>query len=362
MKILHVHVALYQPWLMTRALRRLGHEADCLIFGVHGNDWLIHGTDYDLEYKTVPRVVISAYRALKIAKNYDVIHFHSLMSLLPMCVFRLPFLDRMHLKWLKKTGKKIVVSHWGCHDGIRPSVYSKFGNNPCSECNAYGGMCTDKHVTKKCSPQVEFADVIINHEPSFEDFNAKAVYVPAAIDTEFWSPDEEVPERYRIPKSDGTVYLLHAFANSERRGGVERNIKGTPYIVAAVKRLKSEGHKVELLHYDKVPNEEFKYLQLQADVVVDQLFLGWYGSFARECMALGKPVIGYIRGAWRRNQLHDIPVMQAEPETIYDVLKKVVTDKELREELGSKSRRYAEEVLSMNRVAEQLTGLYKGRR
>ena len=31
------------------------------------------------------------------------------------------------------------------------------------------------------------------------------------------------------------------------------------------------------------------------DIIVDQLLAGWYGGFAVEAMALGKPVIAYLR-------------------------------------------------------------------
>lgn len=361
MKILHVHVALYQPWLMSRALRRLGYQSDCLIFGTHGNEWLIHGSDYDLGYKTVFGAIKSACQAYKLAKQYDVLHFHSLMTMLPMVAFRMPMLDRFHIKSLKKAGKRIVVSHWGCHDGIRPSIYSKFENKPCDQCNAYNGMCTDEYVIEKCRSQLEFADIIINHEPGFEDFNARAVYIPGAIDTDFWRPDEPVPEQYKLPKAGDTVYILHAFGNSAQRGGPEKNVKGTSFITDAVDRLKSEGYKAEFIFFDNIPNEIFKYYQLQGDVVVDQLFAGWYGSFARECMALGKPVLGYIRKDWLKQQPYEVPVLQIDCTTIYDTLKKIISDKKTRDDLGRKSRRYAEEVLDMNRVAKQLIELYQRR-
>ena len=61
---------------------------------------------------------------------------------------------------------------------------------------------------------------------------------------------------------------------------------------------------------------------------MDQLIVGWYGGLAVEAMALGKPVIAYIR----QEDLHfiphqmkkDLPIIQAEPDTIYAVLEKVL--------------------------------------
>jgi hypothetical protein len=60
------------------------------------------------------------------------------------------------------------------------------------------------------------------------------------------------------------------------------------------------------------------------DVIVDQLFAGWYGGLAVELMALGKPVISYIRDEdmhFLPDQMRsELPIIQAEPNTIRDVL------------------------------------------
>ena len=66
-----------------------------------------------------------------------------------------------------------------------------------------------------------------------------------------------------------------------------------------------------------------------ADIVVDQLLAGWYGGFAVEAMALGKPVIAYLR----ESDLHHVPAGDARgvaadpshPTSIYDVLKDWLT-------------------------------------
>ena len=43
------------------------------------------------------------------------------------------------------------------------------------------------------------------------------------------------------------------------------------------------------------PHAEAMKLYAQADLVIDQLLAGWYGGFAVETMAMGKPVVCYIR-------------------------------------------------------------------
>src|SRR5205807_8468562 len=75
--------------------------------------------------------------------------------------------------------------------------------------------------------------------------------------------------------------------------------------------------------------EQAKTRYAQADLLVDQLLLGWYGGLAVELMALGKPVISFIRPAdldfVPPGLRSDLPVINATPATIYDVLKDWLT-------------------------------------
>ena len=60
-------------------------------------------------------------------------------------------------------------------------------------------------------------------------------------------------------------------------------------MIAAVEGLDADLELVEGLHHD----EAFERYR-DADIVVDQLNAGWYGLFAIEAMALGKPVVTFL--------------------------------------------------------------------
>ena len=72
--------------------------------------------------------------------------------------------------------------------------------------------------------------------------------------------------------------ILHAPSSRQR--------KGTEHVVAAVRGAPADLEIVEGLHHD-----EARRRYAHADIVVDQLNAGWYGLFAIEAMALGKPVV-----------------------------------------------------------------------
>ena len=63
----------------------------------------------------------------------------------------------------------------------------------------------------------------------------------------------------------------------------------------AADRLQREGVPFDLELIENLPNAEATRRYRDADLVVDQLLAGWYGGFAVEAMALGKPVIAYLR-------------------------------------------------------------------
>jgi glycosyltransferase involved in cell wall biosynthesis len=89
-------------------------------------------------------------------------------------------------------------------------------------------------------------------------------------------------------------------------------------------------------------------LQQQADIIVDQLRYGYWGSTGIEAMALGKVLVCYVRPSWKEFFLKqfpehkDLPVVHATPDNIYEVLRQLVLDKSKRDELSRASREFAE--------------------
>jgi glycosyltransferase involved in cell wall biosynthesis len=113
--------------------------------------------------------------------------------------------------------------------------------------------------------------------------------------------------------------------------------------------LRDEGIDVELMMFDRVPSRDYIYIQAQADIVVEELIRGCWGSTAVECLALGKPVLTFIRPEWETMYLKTFPSIKALPivntnkHNIYDNLKTVILNDGFRRELQLNSRKFAEE-------------------
>ncbi len=128
-------------------------------------------------------------------------------------------------------------------------------------------------------------------------------------------------------------------------------------MIAACERLPVDLKIVEGLHHD-----EARRLYEDADIVVDQLNAGWYGLFAIEAMALGKPVVTFLHdeAVERTEAAFDttVPIVSATAETLADRLRPLVEDASERRRIGAASRAYVEQVHDIERVADRLLDIY----
>jgi glycosyltransferase involved in cell wall biosynthesis len=152
------------------------------------------------------------------------------------------------------------------------------------------------------------------------------------------------------PPSDRPRPLVVHAPSSRRR-------KGTEHIVAACAELPVDLEIVEGLDH----HEAFERYRA-ADIVVDQLNAGWYGVFAIEAMALGKPVVTFLHDeAVRRTEEAfgiEVPVVSATAETLSDRLRPLVENPAERARVGAASRAYVERVHDADVVADRLLAVY----
>ena len=183
-----------------------------------------------------------------------------------------------------------------------------------------------------------------------------------SVDLNLWHPDIEIPKEFSLPPSRN-LRIMHSFFEGGRTMG-GKNIKGSSYVLEAIDRLKVEGFPVEYYYIQDVPSKHMRYYQVQADIIVDQLVYGWWGSTGIEAMALGKPVVCYLRPEWKTFFLStfpkykSLPVVEANTETIYKALKMLVSNKEYREQKGEDSRKFAEQHFDAAKNTHELEKIF----
>jgi hypothetical protein len=296
------------PWQNVEALRRNGVDAKLVVFEryrLHPEaDWSL-----DREGGFIRRQLAQWRAFLQLLPKTDVFHFYFGLTLIPKS-FQFPILRLFR--------KKSVLHFLG--SDIR-------GRSP--EELSYSGSA---------DAQIVGSYDAIRWVPD-------ATVIPPGID--LTGIDVAPPSDRERP------VVLHAPSS--------RSKKGTDYVVAACEHLDVELEIVEGLDHRKA-FERYR----NADIVVDQLNAGWYGVFAIEAMALGKPVVTFLHDeAVRRTEEAfgiEVPIVGASKETLVAALRPLVESVEERRRVGAASRAYAEEVHDLERMTDRLFALYAGLR
>ena len=294
------------PWTNVQALRRRGIDASLIVF----NRYELHPeADRSLEvHGGLARRQAAQWRALaQLLPRTDLFHFTFGLTLVP---------QSLQFPLLKAFGKQSVMHYLG--SDIRGKSPDELG---------YG---------KKAGAEIV-----------------------GSYDAIRW-----VPEAHVIPPGVDLTRIAEAPASGRRRPVVvhapsSRRRKGTDHVLEACAELDVELRIVEGMHHEAALE-----LYRDADLVVDQLNAGWYGLFAIECMALGKPVVTFLHDeAVRRTEEAygvEVPVVNATAATLGERLEELVAlGADGRAELGRASRAYVEQVHDIEHVTDQLVGLYE---
>jgi len=264
-------------------------------------------------------------------------------------------------KIFRYLGSKFVYVPSGCHEHRLKAKWQMVDRgNVCGNCG-FESQCSDTKNSRNFEVvrRLAHTGVAIDAHVSEEFRESRLRY--KSLDLEVFSPEIKVPHEFRWPSSSSVRVLHGTYLKGRESGG--RNIKGSPHIVAAVRSLQRQGMDVELVMKTVVPSRDMRFHQVQADIIVDQLIYGGVGTTALEGMALGRPVICYVRDSWREAlaqwfpEWSACPLISATPETVESEIRKLVENADLRGRIGKESRRFAERFLDVRKNVLELERL-----
>ena len=208
----------------------------------------------------------------------------------------------------------------------------------------------DEHTKKRNRKICKKADGIILHDdeliPYLPKEHAPVYGVPLRVDIEQFIPayPEEAPEKIRI---------VHAPS--------KRGIKGTQFILEAFDHLKEKYPNIEFVLVEGKTQAEAFEIYKTADIIVDQVFVGTYGVFSIECMAMGKPVVCFIDPRMWKSYPAELPVVSADKDEVEQRIEELILDGKRRRKLGMAGRAFVESYHDYRAVAWLLKGIYEGR-
>ncbi len=327
-----------QPFVNSRALREFGCQSDCVTYTNSGFNYSV---DYQLPQKT-DKFNTSVDFLRRNHNDYNVYHFYAKSFF--NFNYGVGFPVGQDLMLLRAAGKAIIFNYRGSEirlasDFKKLSPFNYVDENP--------GKIFSLLRENDCKTYMNFvnsiAHAVLVPDPELQSYVPQAIIVPRSIDLISW------PYIGQVSKDDPLV--VHAPSNEA--------IKGTAYVLKAIEELKSEGLKFRFELVKNVSNEIARERYKAADIVVDQLRIGWYGVLAAECMSLGKTVITYIRDDLVHHLPEPHPFIIANPLTFKDKLREAILNSQVRCEFGCNARAYVEKTHDATIVAKQLLEIYK---
>ena len=276
--------------------------------------------------------------------KYDIFHFYYGTSLIPL---------GLDLPVIKIFGKKIIMTYVGSEVRLVNLVERK--RNPYHYLLRVG-RDHPKHDWKKVIMLIWhniWIDKFIAPRALYRD--ARYIIPSKKIIKDVWIHNISIgPLKKKIlnesVKTNNIPLLVHAPTN--------KGIKGTKYIEEAIAKLKGRGLKFKYKRIEKIPNSEAQELYRNSDIIIDQILLGGYGSLAVEGMYFGKAVICNICDDVL-NTLDNCPIYNANINDIEVKLLELITNKELRIELGKKGKEYVAKHHNFIDICNRMCNIYR---
>jgi hypothetical protein len=333
LKILHLPSSVGgNAWALSMGEKELGFNSDVLYTD---NSWLNYPCD-----KKILLGKSKTYNTFKLIKEFvsirnkfDVFHFNFGKSLVDLNQINVRLADLPYYP----SRKKLLMTFNGCDARQKYPTMKIKSVAACHNVNCYNGMCNSGRLDRKRREDINKASQYIDHffalNPDLLRFLPphKSSFLPYAV----------------INSADEQPALMNEKHFTIVHAPTQREAKGSYEIINTVNSIKKEFPFVELVLVENVKHSDALELYRTADLVIDQIKVGWYGAFAVECMYMGKPVAAYIDN----NDLKFIPndmsqelltsIVNVTPQNLREKIKTLVLNKNKLKEIAQLGLSYA---------------------
>lgn len=346
MKVLHLPTYTGgQAWRLAQAEKNLGLESEVLY---RKSEWLDYPCNINLELEKTPSALSQLTKLtstfLQIRNKYDIFHFNFGSSLFHSPTYQL---NQLELPFYPQKAK-LFVTYNGCDIRQKYPTMLRTKIAPCYNSNCYNGQCNSGKLDEFRRKGLEKMQRYVKHiwalNPDLLYFlpPEKSSFLP------YISPEENI--NIILPKLEKKIKIVHAPTNQEAKGSI--------YILTAIDNIKQKyPDLIELKLVQNIPHQQALKIYQEADLVIDQILVGWYGGLAMETMQMGKPVIARIA----QEDLHFIPqqmkkdvletVINANPNTIESVIMNCLENRELLKQHSQASLEYVNRWHNPNYIA-----------
>jgi hypothetical protein len=354
LRVLHLPTSVGgMAWALSQGERRLGLDSQVL---VASQNYTRYQADINLDLQNRSGLVKLARLARvfwSIRKQFDVFHFNFGQSLIHAPTWGL---NQVDLPFYPR-GARLFATYNGCDARQKYPTMRRAKIAACHEAGCYGGRCNsgklDEHRRRGIEKMSRHVDHIWAVNPDLLHFlpPEKASFLPYACTNADQRPAGEVGH-HRL------LRVVHA--------PTDRAAKGTAYILRALERVQTRfPGQIEVQLVEGLPHARALEIYRQADLVIDQVMIGWYGGLAVEVMQLGKPVIARIEEADLKflpeGMADDVraTLITSEPARLEETIVRCLEDREMLRERGRAAPGFVERWHKPEKVAAMAIERYR---
>ncbi len=326
----------------AKAERSLGVEVETWAFETGRLEQRFDRVLQDSRKKPIIGSLAPFLAFIRACSSFDRLHFFCDRGLLPL--FRARMFNPWELTIYRLLGREVYFWAYGADVRTQEATRTLGEPNACSQCPSPGRFCICDDEGGRINQQR-----IASAATAIFAMGDMKRYTPGSVNDLFYWPvdldDARYQPAYPSPEPGSPLRVAHAPNH--------RHFKGTDDLIKAVESLRGRGVDVELDLIENLTNDEALARYRAADVVFDQCLIGFHGYFALEAMALGKPVLCFIRDRADLLAPDECPIINVRPETIAEMLEPLANDRRQLESLGQAGRAYIERYYSVGAFAER---------
>lgn len=283
-------------------------------------------------------------------RKYDIFHFYFGESLLSLGL-RWPLPLNLDLPVLKLLGKTVVMTY--CGSDIRLQEVER-GRNPYARLIEDAGKFGAGYDRRK-KLRMWWQSLFVDRFTAVRNLYAHAVKV---------IPEHKIERHIEVNTTmDLSAYVPGEYVTKEVpviiHAPSSPKFKGTEFAEKALSELEAEGYKFDYRRLQGVPNvEAHRIYREEADIIVDQLLGGGFGTLAVEGMYYGKPVCCYLID--EIYELYpDCPIVNCNVDNFKERLAWLLDSPGERVRLGAEGRAFVEAHFSREEVNRRIWTMYR---
>jgi hypothetical protein len=324
-----------QPRAFTDALKSQGIHSECYCYSVNN---FSYDHDHALDFANLQDPIYFQHFFKDLYEKFDIFHFHA-NSFFSSKHAEYPSFQDLYL--LRDLGKKIVFHFRGSEVRIE---------SECRKQNPY-------HFYDL--PDLNVAKIRFDRP---DDTQKKVIHLIRSVAHRIYANDPEIqsyiPEATIVPRAFFTTAHQPIYASQQRplvcHAPSRRALKGTDSVISAVNKLKRKGLDFDFKLIENVSHKDAIKAYRSADIIIDQLRIGWYGVLSVEAMALGKPVMCYIRDDLKQHLPSPAPLIMTTIDTVEKDLEHLILSQDLRNTFGANGLAYFKKNHSIETIGDFL--------